>query len=207
LSNKFYYLAINPTSDLELKRRFAYFALKAAVDYKKMRSFINGGALATQLQPEEVLENARLDKIISDRKKQLQSLDMDAWIPFKNLNTQDQNSALEGKVRLDYIASDFDRALNLRLNLTEKQHFNALGNVAVHSSAFLLFTRISDGSPQTFIGGLACTVLFYVARHLALASLEANDGIPEMKDFLNAKVVNDLRTIARGIKQPNYLYV
>ncbi len=207
LSNKFYYLTIHPADDLEVKRRFAFFALKAAHDYKKMRSLINNGSLPNSGDPADIIENSRIDSIIDQRRKQLLSLNIDQWPPFHALSQKLQTDALKGKVPSDCIPSDFDAALSERLNSTEHRHFKTLGNVAVHSSAFLLFTREAEGGvAPPLIGGLACTALFSTAMYLALCGLEANASIAETKGKLPDISVRFLRLLARRIKHPAYLY-
>jgi len=206
--NKFYYLAIEPTTDDELKIRWFYYSLVACVKYKKLLESVP----SPQPDPERDKIFAHIDKSIAKHQKELAGCGITKWPPFvtlgKGKNGADrQKSVLDGTTQEDYIKSDFYRALALRLNATERKHYQDLGNVAVHSSGFLLFFR--DNPPKTgvaLVTGGACLNLWNASRHLALCALEMIHHFPDIEQLIDTQTKVDWQAVARDVKEPGYLF-
>jgi len=206
--NKFYYLAIEPANDDELRIRWIYYSLVACVKYKKLLESVS----SPQPDRERDKAFAHIDRSISKHQTELAGCGIDKWPPFvalgKGKNGADrQKNVLDGTTQEDYIKSDFYRALALRLNATERKHYQDLGNVAVHSSGFMLFFR--DAPPKTgiaLITGAACLNLWNASRHLTLCALELLHRFPEMEQLIDAQTKVDWQTVARDVKEPGYLF-
>ena len=107
----------------------------------------------------------------------------------------------------DYLRSDFYRAISVRLNADERKHYQGLGNVAVHSSGFMLFFRGSPSSEGVnLVTGAACLNIFHVSRHLALCALEMINRYPEMEVLIDAKTKVNWQILSRDVKAARYLF-
>jgi hypothetical protein len=208
--NKFYYLAIEPETDEELEIRWIYYSLVACVKYRKIME--NVASPTPEHEKDKVDLIARIDKSIAKHQKELARCGITKWPPFIALGkgkkgSDRQKRVLDGMTQDDYIKADFDRALALRLNETERRHYQDLGNVAVHSSGFILFLR--DEAPKTGVAtitGAACLNLWNASRHLALCALEMIDRFPSMEHLIDAQTKVDWQAVARDVKEPEYLF-
>jgi len=137
LSNKFYYLGISPTSDEELRLRTLYFSLVGAVNYKKLLKTVPFGSSQDFGQENNQFEV--VDRLIQARKKELKDAGFIQSSVFQTLSNKRKSIVINGETAEDYIKEDFKPCIERRLDLNEEKHYRDLGNVAVHSSAFVLF--------------------------------------------------------------------
>jgi hypothetical protein len=205
LCNKLAYLAISPADDKELKLRTLYFSLVGAVNYRKLIDSIEGDSNGNVPHPGRDPALKKADQIITLRQDELAKAGFGNWQPFSSLNPEMQKRALKGKTQEDYLKDDFEDCLSHRLNPNEHKHYKDLGNVAIHSSAFVMAFFDDGEENQVFIAGVACLALYNAARHLALCTLEAVNRFPELKTRIDSDTMADLRQLAEGLKKPNHL--
>jgi hypothetical protein len=194
--NKFYYLVVNPKSDEEFERRFAYYTLVGSRNFRNLAKNTAADALTIN----------RANQIYEDRKQIFVKTNPDNWPPFAALDADLKKLVLKGKTTSDYIESDFNDAIGSRLNPTEKSHYQGLGNVATHSSSVLLFMHEEqDGNELSSQTQTACFTIFNASRHLALLALEIMRFFPEMKGRVSKNSIDELKLLARDVKNQNYL--
>jgi hypothetical protein len=194
---KFFYLTIDPSNKTELERRFAYYSLVGARKLKQLH--LTAGA-----NNESIVS---IDKIIAGNQKRWLKSDPYNWAPFLALSSKEKKKIISGNTQEDCLTNHFREAINRRLNAAEKLHYQLLGNVAVHSSSFLLYTHEPiAGDEPSFLEGVTSFALFNAARHLALHGLETLARFPVIKNQLTTADGADLTQLARGIKQDAYLY-
>jgi hypothetical protein len=193
LCNKLAYLTISPADDKELKLRTLYFSLVGAVNYRRLVDSIEGDSQGNTPHPDRDPALKKVDKLISQRQNELSKAGFRQWKPFLNLTPDTQKRVLKGKTQEDYLKDDFEKFLSGRLHPNEHKHYKDLGNVAIHSSAFV--TSFFDDAEENkkFIEGVACLALYNAARHLALCTLEAIKCFPELKPRFDTDTINDLR--------------
>jgi hypothetical protein len=185
-----------------------YFSFVASVKYKEM--MLNIPSLGTDPERDRVFAN--IDKSISKHQAELVAAGLEQWPTFVDLGLKKngawlQQQVRDGKTPDDYIRSDFHRAIALRLNKEERKHYEGLGNVAVHSSAFMMFFRdpLPDGE-WGLVTQAACLYVLNATRHLSLCGLELIDKFPELANLIDAKTKDEWQTLARQIKEPTYLF-
>jgi hypothetical protein len=202
LCNKFNYLALSPRDASELKLRTLYFSLVGAVKYKKLLESIEDNSIH---DPERDRQVAHVEKIIDQRKSDLTKAGFRQWKVFRGLKPEMQKEALQGKTQDDYLKKDFELVMNERLNPKEKKHYQDLGSVAIHSSAFVISFYDDPHENESFLAGVVCLALFNASRHLALCTLEATTQFSELKARLESSALIDLRQLAEGLKNKDYL--
>ncbi len=206
--NKFYNIAIEPENDDELKIRWLIYALVAHVKFRKLFLSVSG----MHDDPDTARKLAGIDAKIQDYKSELTTRAIQRWPPFIALGKEKkglvrQQAVLDGTTQEDYIRSHFDRIISSRLTATEKQHYQSLGNVAVHSSAFMLFFHDSpDENGLSLLGGVTCLYVFNASRNIALCALEMIHAFPGIEPSVDTKTRTALQAIARDIKKPGYLF-